>query len=79
MTPYDEWRARISRRSTDAIALGWLPELKEEVHGRQIVVAVEYEDVHHRKWASYLYLEKMDDTGYVRDGQLNIVELKNYD
>ena len=77
-----EWEASISKLSTDGIALGGeipYPQLKDEIQRNRISVAVEYEDIHHREWVSYLYLEEADGTGYVKDGEQNIVELKNHD
>ncbi|MFC2071429.1 hypothetical protein ACFLUU_01740 [Chloroflexota bacterium] len=58
----------------------WLPELKELVRkysGK--TVAVEYEDIHNRAWASYLYLEETGTPGYFMDGELGIVEVKKND
>jgi Ca2+/Na+ antiporter len=74
-----EWEANISRTSTDGIALGevipW-SELMEVIDTRKISVIVKYEDIHHRQWISYLYLERMDDTGSVRDGEQSIIEVR---
>ncbi len=78
LAPNQEWVANICKLSTDGVALGSdipLPILKNKVKGNRPIVTVEYEDVHHTKWASYLYLEEVDDTNYVRDGEQNIVEL----
>ncbi len=77
-----EWEATISKLSTDGIALGeeipWL-ELKDVIRKKRISVVVKYEDIYHHHWVSYLYLEDVDDTGYVRDGEQNIVELNQND
>ncbi len=77
-----EWEATISKESTDQIALGAeipFPELKDVIQKNRISVVVKYEDIHHHDWVSYLYLEEVDDTGYVREGEQNIVELKEND
>jgi len=81
LAPGQEWGATINRSSTDGIALGEkvpYPQLKDKVKEKTVVV-VEYEDIHHLKWISYLSFEDMDDTGYIRDGELNIMELKDSD
>ena len=53
----------------------WLPELSDMVEGE--CVAVEYEDVHHARYVSYLRLEPeyTDGRSYVRAGQLSIMPL----
>ena len=77
-----EWTATIPKSSTDQIALGEKiphPELKDVIQRNRICVIVRYEDIHHHDWVSYLYLEDVDDTGYVREGEQNIAELKKND
>lgn len=78
-----EWQTTISKIDTELIASGiakeiWLPELKEiiEKDNRSSVIAVEYQDIYHRIWVSYLYLVRWDHQPYVMDGEQNIVELK---
>ena len=53
--------------------------MKDEIQRNRISVVVKYEDIHHREWVSYLYLEEVDSTDYAEDGEQNIVELKKND
>ena len=84
LAPGEEWQATISRASTDMVELGiekeeWLPELRNSIKKEYAgVVAVKYNDIHHRVWVSYLCLERHSDIeAFVMDGEQNIVEVKN--
>ncbi len=76
--PNEDWEVEVTISSSDLPHRGnlWLPELKELVRkysGKTI--AVKYEDIHNRAWASYLCLEETDAPGYFMDGELGIVEV----
>jgi len=85
LAPNKEWQATISRLDTAIQEKeGWLPQLskmiKENEAGIAGIIAVEYQDVHNRKWASYLRLERhIDIEQFVMEGEQNIVEIKNND
>ena len=59
LSPGEEWRAKITS-SLDVIEqeVGWLPELQTKVGRSEIAVAVEYRDIHHRRWASFMRFER---------------------
>jgi hypothetical protein len=82
LVPGEEWQVNISRDSTDAVESGiekeaWLPELKKEIKQEYPgVIAVEYTDIHHRVWVSYLCLERHDIRAFVFEAEQDIVELK---
>ena len=77
----DEWKAVILGLPPVGGALEWLPELSKLVKRPEPgVVAVEYKDVHNRKWASYLCLvSPVNDATVAIDGEQNILELKGND
>lgn len=81
LAPNEEWQTTISRISLPQHIEGWLPELKKSIkQGYPGVVAVKYNDIHHRVWVSYLCLERHSDVeAFVMEGEQNIVELKNGD
>ena len=56
---------------------GWVAELREIIqHDGTGVIAVEYQDIHRRTWASYLYLERhVDVDAFVMEGGQNITEI----
>ena len=82
LAPGQEWQVNISRDSTDAVEAGiekeaWLPESKKSIKQKYPgVVAVKYNDIHHRVWVSYLCLERHDIRAFVFEGEQDIVELK---
>ncbi len=79
LAPNEEWQAAISRLDTCIEETeGWLPQLSKVIKGNQAgIIAVEYQDIHKRKWASYLCLERhVDVEQCVMEGEQNIVELK---
>lgn len=59
----------------------WLPELAEKIPPYCLgAIAVEYQDIHKRKWASYLcFEENVDVPGYVTEGEQDIVEVTQHD
>ena len=86
LAPGEEWQTTISRLSTGGVELGiikegWLPELRKLIKQEHLgVVAVKYNDIHHRVWVSYLCLERhVDVETFVIEGEQNIVELKKND
>ena len=83
LAPNEEWVTGISKAPTLGIELGfekgiWLPELREVIENKYPgIVAVKYNDIHHRAWASYLCLERhVDVEWFVMEEYQNIVELK---
>jgi len=82
LAPNEEWQVTISRLNTGIEEKeGWLPQLSKVIKGNEAgIIAVEYQDVHKRKWASYLRLERhIDIEQFVMEGEQNIVEIKNND
>jgi hypothetical protein len=82
LAPKEEWATTISRRSVTDESFkkgGWLAKLGRVVkHNSPGIVAVEYKDIHHRTWVSYLRLELHHSVnGSVMEGEQNIVELNN--
>ncbi|MGD9118177.1 MAG: hypothetical protein PVJ08_05510 [Dehalococcoidia bacterium] len=83
LAPEEEWQVTISRAAIDLVTAGiikekWLPELKKSIKKKYPgVIAVKYNDVHHRTWVSYLCLERHDVEAFVMEGEQNILELKN--
>ncbi len=86
LAPNEEWETSITRLSTDMVELGikkkgWLPELKKAIRREYTgVIAVQYNDIHQRKWASYLCLERhVDVEHFVIEEEQNTVKLENPD
>ena len=82
LAPNEEWQVTISRLNTGIEEKeGWLPQLSKMIKENEAgIIAVEYQDVHKRKWASYLRLERhIDIEQFVMEGEQNIVEIKNND
>ncbi len=86
LAPNEEWTTGISNISTMIVRLRaekdiWLPELREVIENKYPgIVAVKYNDIHHRVWVSYLCLEWHHSVdGYVMEGDQNIVEVKEND
>jgi hypothetical protein len=53
LAPSEEWQANISRLNAGMEEKeGWLPELREVFKYDEPTIAVEYQDIHKRKWAS---------------------------
>lgn len=78
----EEWQTTISRLDTRTPHKeGWLPQLSKVIKENKAgIIAVEYQDVHKRKWASYLCLERhVDIEQCVMEGEQNIVEINQND
>ena len=78
----EEWQTNISRLDTRIPHKeGWLPQLSQMIKENHAgIIAVEYQDVHKRKWASYLCLERhVDVEQCVMEGEQNIVDIKGND
>jgi hypothetical protein len=77
----EEWQVSVSRVPTlisfKSEDRGWLPELKAIVKKYDPgVIAVKYQDVHKRYWATYLRLERnVDLPEYVMEGEQDIMEV----
>ncbi|MBA7699964.1 hypothetical protein ES703_108670 [subsurface metagenome] len=83
LAPDEEWQTSISRLDTGGVRLGfykegWLPELVEIVkQDKPGIIAVKYQDVHKRSWATYLVLERnVDVPEYVMEDKQDIVEVE---
>ncbi len=82
LAPNEEWVTGISKASTMIIEKDiWLPELREVIENKYPgIIAVEYNDIHHRTWVSYLCLERHVDVElFVMEEEQNIVEIKSHD
>ncbi|MFH0769418.1 MAG: hypothetical protein V1932_07650 [Chloroflexota bacterium] len=76
--PNEDWEVEVSRSFGEPHRGNlWLPELKELV-GRYSdrTIAVKYEDIHNRAWASYLCLEETDAPGFFMEENQNIIGVK---
>jgi hypothetical protein len=79
LAPGEKWDVSVSRTNAGIEeSEGWLPELTEVIGKYEAgIIAVEYEDIHHRAWVSYLELERhVDIQEYVEEGKQNIVEIR---
>jgi len=80
LAPQEEWHTTISTLSVNIAEEMWLPELSQMVkYDFPGTVAVEYHDIHHRTWVTYLCLERFDEEAYVVEGEQNIVEVSKND
>ena len=80
LAPQEEWHTTISTLSVDITEERWLPELSQMVkYDFPGTVAVEYHDIHHRTWVTYLCLARFDEEAYVVEGEQNIIEVSQND
>ena len=79
LAPGEEWQTNISRLNLMIEEKeGWLPKLGEIIKQDDLIIAVEYQDIHKRKWVSYLHLERhVDVEEFVTEGEQNIVEYQS--